>query len=114
MAFFAPMPDAGVGACFPLRFGGKTSAVAGGPIDAEVEVVTLKRDAAQSIAASVVPLRNCAVMSVKPVGPETKTSPPYGTGGCCHTHARHREGLPVRGEPGDGWPDGSQSSAGGY
>lgn len=56
---------AGEGARFPLRFGGKTSAVAGDPIDAEVDVIKLKRDAVQSFGASVVPLGDCAVVRVE-------------------------------------------------
>lgn len=55
---------AGEGARFPLRFGGKTSAVAGEPIDAEVEVVKLRRNAVQSFGTSVVPLGDCAVIRV--------------------------------------------------
>ena len=55
---------AGEGARLPLRFGGKTSAVGGDPIDAEVVVVRLRRDAVQSFGASVVPLGDCAVIRV--------------------------------------------------
>lgn len=55
---------AGEGARFPLRFGGKTSAFAGDPIDAEVEVIRLQRDAVQSFGTSVVPLGDCAVIRV--------------------------------------------------
>ncbi|MEM6637178.1 MAG: M81 family metallopeptidase [Pseudomonadota bacterium] len=55
---------AGEGARFPLRFGGKTSATAGDPIDADVDVIKLKRDAVQSFGASVVPLGDCAVIRV--------------------------------------------------
>lgn len=55
---------AGEGAHLPLRFGGKTSAMAGDPIDARIEVVKLQRDAVQSFGASVVPLGDCAVISI--------------------------------------------------
>ena len=55
---------AGEGARLPLRFGGKTSAHAGDPVDAEVEVLRLARDAVQSFGASVVPLGDCAVIRV--------------------------------------------------
>ncbi|MEM6887688.1 MAG: M81 family metallopeptidase [Pseudomonadota bacterium] len=55
---------AGEGAQFPLRFGGKTSATAGEPIDAEVEVIKLERDAVQSFGASIVSLGDCAVIRV--------------------------------------------------
>ena len=47
---------AGEGATFPLRFGGKMAAGAGAPIDAEVTVVKVVRNAVQSFGDSVVPL----------------------------------------------------------
>ncbi len=53
---------AGVGARLALRFGGKTSATAGDPIDGEVEVLAIQRDATQSFGASVVPLGDSAVV----------------------------------------------------
>ncbi|MEM9577602.1 MAG: M81 family metallopeptidase [Pseudomonadota bacterium] len=56
---------AGEGARFPLRFGGKTSAAAGDPIDAQVEVLRVQRNAVQSFGASVVPLGDCAVIRVE-------------------------------------------------
>jgi microcystin degradation protein MlrC len=40
--------DAGLGAVFPLRFGGKTGPASGQPVDAEVEVTGLARDCHQS------------------------------------------------------------------
>jgi len=55
---------AGKGASLPLRFGGKTSAVAGDPIDAEVEVLATVRDAVQSFGDSVVPLGDAAAIRV--------------------------------------------------
>jgi len=55
---------AGEGAKLPLRFGGKTSAHAGAPIDAEVEVVKLVRDGVQSFGTSVVPLGDCATIRI--------------------------------------------------
>jgi len=55
---------AGKGARLPLRFGGKTSAVAGDPIDAEVEVLEIVRDAVQSFGDSVVPLGDAAAIRV--------------------------------------------------
>ena len=55
---------AGEGARLPLRFGGKTSADAGDPIDAEVDVIRLARDTVQSFGTSVVPLGDCAVIRV--------------------------------------------------
>ena len=54
--------SAGLGARLMLRFGGKTSADAGEPIDAEVEVIHLARDATQSFGDSIVPLGDCAVI----------------------------------------------------
>ncbi|MBE9638619.1 M81 family metallopeptidase [Salipiger mangrovisoli] len=53
---------AGEGAVLELRFGGKTSATAGAPIDATVEVLHVQRDAVQSFGASVVPLGDVAVI----------------------------------------------------
>jgi microcystin degradation protein MlrC len=54
---------AGEGARLKLRFGGKTSDRAGDPVDAEVEVRRVQRDAVQSFGASVVPLGDCAVIA---------------------------------------------------
>lgn len=51
---------AGEGARLPLRFGGKTAPTSGAPIDAEVEVVSLVRDATQSFSDATVPLGDCA------------------------------------------------------
>ena len=53
---------AGEGAVFDLRFGGKTSALAGKPIDATVTVVRNQRNAVQSFGASVVPMGDCSVI----------------------------------------------------
>lgn len=53
---------AGEGAEFNLRFGGKTSANAGDPIDAMVSVKKIMRDATQSFGSSIVPLGNSAVI----------------------------------------------------
>ena len=55
---------AGKGARLPLRFGGKTSAVAGDPIDAEVEILETVRDAVQSFGDSVVPLGDAAAIRI--------------------------------------------------
>ncbi|WP_417818449.1 M81 family metallopeptidase [Tritonibacter scottomollicae] len=55
---------AGEGADLDLRFGGKTSAHAGAPIDAKVTVTRLQRDAVQSFGTSVVPLGDCAVIRI--------------------------------------------------
>jgi microcystin degradation protein MlrC len=55
---------AGEGARLPLRFGGKTSAVAGDPIDAEVEITRVVEGATQSFGASVVPLGDAAAIRV--------------------------------------------------
>ena len=48
--------DAGVGARFPLRFGGKTGPASGLPVDANVTVSALKRDCWQSFGPTQVPL----------------------------------------------------------
>jgi len=53
---------AGEGATLQLRFGGKTSATAGEPIDAKVTVLRNQRDAVQSFGSSVVPLGDCSVV----------------------------------------------------
>jgi microcystin degradation protein MlrC len=56
--------DAGLGARFPLRFGGKTGPQSGVPIDATVEVIALARDAWQSFGPTKVPLGDCAAIRV--------------------------------------------------
>lgn len=56
--------DAGMGARFPLRFGGKTGPASGLPIDALVEVTALKRDCWQSFGPTQVPLGDCAAIRV--------------------------------------------------
>lgn len=55
---------AGEGAELKLRFGGKTSDMAGDPVDAVVRVVRVQRDAVQSFGASVVPLGDSAVIEL--------------------------------------------------
>jgi len=54
---------AGEGARINLRFGGKTSAFAGEPIDACVLVKKIVRKAVQSFGSSVVPLGDCVCIS---------------------------------------------------
>lgn len=56
--------DAGLGAKFPLRFGGKTGPRSGLPVDASVEVTGLVRDAWQSFGPTKVPLGDCAAVRV--------------------------------------------------
>jgi microcystin degradation protein MlrC len=56
--------DAGQGAKFMLRFGGKIALTSGQPVDAEVEVIGLKRDAWQSFGPTQVPLGDCAAVRV--------------------------------------------------
>lgn len=56
--------SAGKGARMPLRFGGKTSATAGSPIDAEVEVTKLLRNAEQSFGDSRVPLGDATAIRI--------------------------------------------------
>lgn len=53
---------AGDGSRLKLRFGGKTSADAGEPIDADVTVVRTAKSAVQSFGTSIVPLGDCAVI----------------------------------------------------
>jgi microcystin degradation protein MlrC len=56
--------DAGLGASFPLRFGGKIGPASGQPIDATVTVTALTRDAWQSLGPTQVPLGDCAAVKV--------------------------------------------------
>ncbi len=56
--------DAGLGAEFPLRFGGKIGPTSGAPIDATVTVTGLKRDCWQSFGPTQVPLGDCACVKV--------------------------------------------------
>jgi microcystin degradation protein MlrC len=56
--------DAGEGAHFPLRFGGKTGPASGLPIDATVEVTKLARDCWQDFGPTKVPLGDCAAVKV--------------------------------------------------
>lgn len=56
---------AGEGARLKLRFGGKTSDMAGEPVDAEVTVRRVQRDATQSFGTSIVPLGDCAVIETR-------------------------------------------------
>jgi len=57
--------SAGEGATLPLRFGGKMSAAAGEPIDAEVTVEKVVRNAVQSFGTSVVPLGDSVAIRIK-------------------------------------------------
>ena len=50
----AVLPRAGVGATFPLRFGGKTSATSGLPIDGDVTVLGLAKDGMQTFGTAMV------------------------------------------------------------
>jgi len=54
--------DAGVGASFPLRFGGKIGPASGAPVDATVTVTGLKRDCWQSFGPTQSPLGDCAAI----------------------------------------------------
>jgi microcystin degradation protein MlrC len=54
--------DAGEGAKFKLRFGGKTATTSGLPVDAEVEVLKLVRDNQQTFGKALVPLGDCAAI----------------------------------------------------
>jgi microcystin degradation protein MlrC len=55
---------AGEGAKLQLRFGGKTAATSGQPIDAEVTVMKLVRGATQTFAGSTVSMGDCAAVRV--------------------------------------------------
>ncbi len=56
--------DAGLNATFPLRFGGKIGITSGQPIDADVTVTALVRDAWQSFGPTRVPLGDCAAIRI--------------------------------------------------
>ena len=56
--------DAGEGATFPLRFGGKIGPASGQPIDASVTVAALKRECWQSFGPTQVPLGDCAAIRI--------------------------------------------------
>jgi microcystin degradation protein MlrC len=56
--------DAGLGARFALRFGGKTGPTSGQPVDAVVTVTGLIRDGWQSFGPTKVPLGDCAAIKV--------------------------------------------------
>jgi len=52
--------DAGLGAKIGLRFGGKIAPSSGQPVDAEVEIIGLKRNAWQRFGPTQVPVGDCA------------------------------------------------------
>jgi microcystin degradation protein MlrC len=56
--------DAGLGATFPLRFGGKIGPASGQPVDAAVTVTGLARDCGQSFGPTQVKLGDCACVRV--------------------------------------------------
>lgn len=56
--------NAGLGAKFNLRLGGKIGPTSGAPIDARVEVIGLKRDCRQSFGPTQVPLGDCAAVRI--------------------------------------------------
>ena len=56
--------DAGLGADFPLRFGGKIGPASGTPVDAMATVTGLKRDCWQSFGPTQSPLGDCACIKV--------------------------------------------------
>jgi microcystin degradation protein MlrC len=56
--------DAGTGAIFPLRIGGKIGPASGAPFDAEVEVVGLAEDCWQSFGPTKVALGDCAAVRI--------------------------------------------------
>ena len=56
--------DAGLGARIGLRFGGKIAPSSGQPVDAEVEIIGLKREARQSFGPTLVPVGDCAAVRV--------------------------------------------------
>ena len=56
--------DAGLGAKIGLRMGGKIAPSSGQPVDAEVEIIGLKRDAWQRFGPTQVPVGDCAAVRI--------------------------------------------------
>jgi len=56
--------DAGLGAKVGLRFGGKIAPSSGQPVDAEVEIIGLKRNARQTFGPAQIPVGDCAAVRV--------------------------------------------------
>ena len=56
--------DAGLGAKVGLRFGGKIAPSSGLPVDAEVEIIGLKRNARQTFGVAQIPIGDCAAVRV--------------------------------------------------
>ncbi|WP_422002196.1 MlrC C-terminal domain-containing protein [Reyranella sp.] len=56
--------DAGLGARLDLRVGGKIAPSSGQPLDAEVEVIGLERNARQTFGPSSIPVGDCAAARV--------------------------------------------------
>ncbi|GAB4186211.1 MAG: M81 family metallopeptidase [Thalassobaculales bacterium] len=54
----------GLGGRLAMRIGGKTGAASGLPVDAEVEVIGLARDASQRFAGARIPLGDCAGLRI--------------------------------------------------
>jgi microcystin degradation protein MlrC len=59
---------AGIGATIPLRIGGKAAAESGPPVDAECEIIGLRRDAWQMFGAAKVPLGDTALVRIVTAG----------------------------------------------
>jgi microcystin degradation protein MlrC len=56
--------DAGLGAKVGLRFGGKIAPTSGQPVDAEVEIIGLMRNARQTFGPAQIPVGDCAAVRV--------------------------------------------------
>ena len=82
--------DAGLGARIGLRFGGKIAESSGQPVDAEVEIIGLKRDAWQSFGPTQVPVGDCAAVRVGGVDVVLITKRTQATGLELFTNRRHR------------------------
>ena len=59
--------DAGLGAKIGLRMGGKIAPSSGQPVDAEVEIIGLRRDAWQRFGPTQVPVGDCAAVRISGV-----------------------------------------------
>ena len=77
---------AGEGAVLQLRFGGKTSASAGAPIDARVTVTRLRRNASQRFGDSTVYLGDCAAIRIHGVGEKDDNN-----GGAVNVNVNHKD-----------------------
>lgn len=71
--------DAGLGACLPLRIGGKLGPASGQPVDVGATVIGLAENVLQELGGSQMPMGRCAAVKVHlGTGPERDDSPEKG------------------------------------